>query len=124
MKTNVKIVIAVVVILVVGFLAFSFFSRPNTALALLNMGPGNIKAGEGFNVQPNGDSAIWVSAKNATKSTVVFWGETKLVTTFGTPTFLTALVPQNLYASPGKYELYLVDENNGQKSNVFNVTVK
>ncbi len=92
-------------------------------LNIIKVGPAPIKVGQGFNVQPNGISAIWVEAENATKTTVIVWGETELGSAFGSPNALTALVPKELYSKPGQFQIYLLDKNTGAKSNSIVLTV-
>ncbi len=91
---------------------------------LKEIGPAETKAGQGFNVQPGGVSAIWTKAENATITTVIVWGETQLHTTFGSPNGLTALVPKELYSKPGQFHLYLLDTKNGNQSNSLVFTVE
>jgi hypothetical protein len=94
-------------------------------LILVEIGPSKIKAGEGFNVQPNGHSALWCKTENATKTTVIIWGDRILVTAFGSPKKLTAFVPQELYAKPGQFfTIYLLDTETGLKSNSMVITVE
>lgn len=74
---------------------------------LLRLHPPRTRAGQGFNLQPGGQSALAVQAADATSDTVIVWGTRTLVTTYGGPTLLTALVPVELYARPGRYLVYL-----------------
>ena len=91
---------------------------------LKQMGPMKTKVGVGFNVQPNGESAIWTITENATKTTVIVWGETQLRSTFGGANNVTALVPKELYSKPGKFQIYLLDTKTGKKSNSLISTVE
>ncbi len=86
-------------------------------LKMVKMGPTTIKAGQDFNVQPEGFSALWVEAENATKTTVVVWGETQLKSAVKVPDLVTAAVPKELYSKPGKFQIYLSDTQTGVKSN-------
>lgn len=90
---------------------------------LKQMGPMKTKVGIAFNVQSNGESAIWTIAENATRTTVIVWGETQLHSTFGSASSVTALIPKELYSKPGQFQVYLLDIKTGKKSSslVFNV---
>ena len=92
-------------------------------LKMVKMGPTTIKAGQDFNLQPEGGSAIWVAAENATKTTVVVWGETQLKSAVRVPDLVTAGVPKELYSKPGKFEICLLDTKTGAKSNSISLTV-
>ena len=104
---------------------FAFTGCKKIAPPLLKeIGTTKITAGEGFNVQPNGQSALWCKTENATATTVIIWGDRMLITTFGSPKELTALVPQELFAKPGQFAIYLLDTNTGLKSNSILITVE
>jgi hypothetical protein len=75
--------------------------------------PHGTRAGAAFNVQPDGQSAIAVDARNAPPDTTVVFGGRPLETVYHDPSFLTALVPSELYAQPGRYEVYL-DSTSGK----------
>ncbi len=93
-------------------------------LKVVKMGPTTIKAGQDFNVQPDGFSAIWVEAENATKTTVVVWGETQLKSVVRVPDLVTAAVPKELYSKPGTFQISLLDTQTGSKSNNMVLTVE
>jgi glycosyltransferase involved in cell wall biosynthesis len=69
--------------------------------------PFGTRSDQGFNVQANGASALSVQGKNFTQDTTLFFADTSLPTTYGSPNWLTALVPADLYAQPGVYDIYL-----------------
>jgi len=75
---------------------------------LRELGVARAQAGAPFNAQPDGRSALWVRCENAQPGTVVLFGGTCLPTTWGGPELLTALVPVELYARPGRYPVRLV----------------
>jgi hypothetical protein len=103
---------------------FLFIGCSKAPPLLKQMGPMKTKAGVGFNVQPNGESAIWTITENATRTTVVVWGETQLHSTFGSAKAVTALVPKELYSKPGQFQVYLLDTKTGKKSNSLVFTVE
>lgn len=91
---------------------------------LKQMGPMKTKAGVGFNVQANGESAIWTVTENATKTTVIVWGGRQLPSTFGSAKGVTALVPKELYSKPGQFQIYLLDTKTGARSKSLIFTVE
>ena len=93
-------------------------------LKMVKMGPTTIKAGQDFNVQPEGFSALWVEAENATKTTVVVWGETQLKSAVKVPDLVTAAVPKELYSKPGKFQISLLETTTGVKSSGLALTVE
>jgi hypothetical protein len=95
-----------------------------SSLKIVKMGPTPIKAGQDFNVQPDGVSAIWVDAENATKTTVVVWGEKQLKSAVRVPDLVTAVVPKELFSKPGKFQIYLLETKTGAKSNSIVLTVE
>jgi len=105
-------------------LIFLFIGCSKPPLLLMDMGPMKTKVGVGFNIQPNGESALWTMAENATRTTVVVWGERQLQSTVGGPNAVTALVPKELYSKPGQFQVYLLDRKTGKKSNSLVFTVE
>jgi hypothetical protein len=78
---------------------------------LKGLRPTGTRARIGFNIQPDGQSALAVEADSAAPDTLILFGETPLVTTYHDPSFLTALVPQALYAHPGTYPVSLHNQS-------------
>lgn len=93
-------------------------------LVLKEIGPTKTKAGQEFNVQPNGESAIWAKTENATQTTVIVWVETRLKGHVRVPDLATGVVPKELYSKPGKFQIYLLDTKTGAKSNQLIFTVE
>ncbi len=112
------------VICVFFLVVFLFLGCAKKPPVLQKMGPMKTKAGVAFNVQTNGESAIWTLAENATGTTVIVWGETQLKSDYGSSTSVTATVPKELYAKPGQYQVYLLDKKTGKKSNSLVFTVE
>ena len=69
--------------------------------------PGQTQAGQGFNVQPDGQSALAIGSENASPDTVVVFSGTPLKTAYGNSSSISAIVPAELWARPGRYEVYL-----------------
>jgi hypothetical protein len=107
------------------FFLFAGCEKGTPSLVLKEIGPVKTRTGQGFNVQPNGASAMWFKAENATKTTVAVWGESQLNTTYVNPTGLTAfVVPKGLYSKPGQIQIYLLDTKTGAKSNSLAFTIE
>lgn len=84
-------------------------------LALRQIIPSGARAGQGFSVQPNGQSALSAISENAVPDTVVIFDGKPLISAYGGPGLVTAFVPGELTESPGSYEVYL--QNGTNKSN-------
>ncbi len=94
-------------------------------LKLLKFGPTDIRAGQVFNKQPDGGSAIWANTENATPKTVLVLNDVRLKSAPRPDgKLVTAAVPASLYEKPGSYTLYLLDEKTNEKSNELMFIVK
>lgn len=100
--------------------------QQSAEIILKSYGPEDIRAGAPFNVQPDGKSAMWANAIGAPPSTVPVLSGVELpeVGVRDGGTMVTAIVPNNLTAKPGKYPLFLKDKATGKKSNVIDFVVK
>jgi hypothetical protein len=78
-----------------------------TEPVLLRLHPSRTRSDQIFNIQPNGQAALAVDTENATPDTIIIFGNVPLTTTYGGPTLLTAIVPRELYAQPGRYTVHL-----------------
>lgn len=98
--------------------------QKSSELILKEIGPSKTKVGQVFNVQPDGSAAMWAITENATENTVIMWGDKKLITALKSSKVVTAVVPKELYAKAGEYQIFLMDTKTGAKSNslVFTVT--
>ena len=87
-------------------------------LQIIKFGPTYTKAKQKFNIQPNGESAIWIRTEGInSKSIVAVWKDTKLVSTvYIDKQLVTAAVPDKLFAFPGVYKIYLYDPIQDTKS--------
>jgi glycosyltransferase involved in cell wall biosynthesis len=75
--------------------------------------PARARAGEGFNLQPDGMSAIAVQCENAGMFTALRFGDATLPTSFGGAGLVTALIRPQLVDVPGHIEVSLVDAIRG-----------
>lgn len=73
--------------------------------------PERTQVGERFNPQAGGMSALAVTCINASRETVIVFAGMPLETTFGSRQFLTALVPDNLIAIAGEFDVLLRQDN-------------
>lgn len=78
--------------------------------------PPETEAGQGFQLQASGESAIAVRGENFMKSSTIFFEGAPLETTFGSSRELTALVPRPLYEREGAMRV-TVKNGDGQVSN-------
>lgn len=81
--------------------------------------PQSTTAGQAFNVQPNGDSALWFEASglNGTTASYELRFDDKKLDGFAIATNVggSAHVPMSLISKPGKYPVTLLDKRNGKK---------
>jgi hypothetical protein len=88
-------------------------------LVLKKFGPDRVRAGQVFNRQANGESAIWADTQNASQSTVFVLNETELETRISADgKSAAAEVQRYLYKEPGVYNLFLLDKKTHKKSNI------
>lgn len=84
-------------------------------LKVLDWGPRDIVAGAPFNVQPNGESALWVKAHNAWWDTIIELGGRPLETSVDSQgEWVTAMVPPELTRQPCRLELVLRSKETGE----------
>ena len=97
-------------------------SEPTPApLALRAIWPTQSQRGASFNVRYDGQSRLSISAEHANRGTLVVLGNRRLVTSFQSPSFLTALVPSSVLRRVGPVEVYLTDGQ--RRSNPLEFTV-
>jgi hypothetical protein len=98
-------------------------TNPLPAPEILTAGPERIVAGESFNRLPDGSSALWMQTANATSWTVIIFRDRALPTTVESASFVTARVPDELFATPGQSAVYLKDRLSGRISNTMTIPV-
>jgi hypothetical protein len=87
-------------------------------ISILKWGPQGTKAGNGFAIQPNGNSALWFEQRGIhnAESVQVWFDNTKLTGMALTPNVGgSAEVPPTLIAKPGKYPVYLILKPQNQR---------
>ncbi len=118
---SIKVLSLFVIVFILGCSA----KQESKPLVLKKFGPEDIRAGQIFNKQPNGESAIWAETENATPTTVFVLNGISLESAPQSEgKAVSALVPKNLYEKPGEYPLYLLDKKNNRKSNEMKFLVK
>lgn len=82
----------------------------SSAAVLVQLHPSMCFSHSGFNVQPDGQSALVVKCERANPATVIVFNGVMLNTSYGGPSLLTALVPPGLYAKAGSYPVHLLND--------------
>lgn len=83
-------------------------AHTRVAVTITSYGPDKAVAGQPFNKQPSGNSAVWVRVNRSldgSKAAIYFNG-TRLHSSIS-GNLITAGVPANLYAKPGTYMLHI-----------------
>ena len=125
MGTKKIVSIVVFSLLLITFFAGCTSKQESKPLVLKKYGPEDIRAGQMFNKQPNGESAIWTETENATPTAVLVLNGISLESAVVSEgRVVTAVVPKNLYEKPDEYPLYLLDKKTNQKSNEIKFIVK
>ena len=79
-------------------------------LVLRRMHPPGTVAGQPFNLQLDGSSALVAECANATPTTVIVMDSTILPTSYGSGNLLSAVVPKQLFAKAGRRAVYLSND--------------
>ena len=94
-------------------------------LELASFGPEAVKAGQSFNVQADGSSAIWSQGKNITQTTILVVDGVHLQSAAQQQLGLvTAIVPAWLTSVPGELDVRLEDLVSGRRSRSLRLTVQ
>jgi len=106
---------------------FRRFANENVARiapppAITALAPMETRAGMGFNVQPDGTSAMGIRGRNFRSGSTVMLDGVKAVTGFGSPEFITATVPLQVYSHPGN-ATFQVQNSDGQLSDIITFRV-
>jgi hypothetical protein len=84
---------------------FTVLAPTGPAPVIDSLWPSGTIAGQDFNVQPEGRSAVGIRGSNFMPGFKVLFGQTELETVFGGVTGGSAWVPPALYAKPGTIEV-------------------
>ena len=95
-----------------------------TEMKVVQWAPHSTVVGKGFNIQPKGDSVMWVEATGVNiigANTYEIWfGDTKLGAVMISPnkggsTSMSASLPTKLLSQPGKHPAYIISSSAGPK---------
>ena len=84
--------------------------------------PDSCGSGAGFNIQPNGDSAVALEGTDFTPGATIYFDATPLLTTFGDRVTLTATIPRSMLNIPRTFKV-CVRNPDGQTSAAVSFTV-
>lgn len=90
-------------------------------VTILKWGPQGTKAGTGFAVQANGNSALWFEQRgiHSAESVQVWWDATQLPGMAITPNVGgSAEIPPSLISAPGKFPVYLILQPQNQRVDI------
>jgi len=121
-----RLYFSVILLLAMGLLLSACGSKSPSTLAITSWGPNSTQAGVVFNVQPNGQAAVWVHVDQQLDSNAyISLNDFKLQSSVSGKS-ISAGVPPALYAQPGTYPLIVVDVIDGKevKSNSVDFIVK
>jgi len=88
---------------------------------LISLSPPGTVAGQKFNVQPDGSSALGMGVKDTTKDAVVVFGTTVLQAVHG-PDAMSTTVPAELFSKPATIPVFIRDSTG--ESNRIDFVVK
>ena len=84
-------------------------------------GPHSVILGKSFNIQPNGQSALWLTAPGIkTGDKYEFWFGDKRINSFYTDekTGGSVTIPSELLNLPGKFPVFLVDKSDKKRIDI------
>ncbi len=90
-------------------------------LRLIEITPAVIRAGEDFNVQPDGRSAMALYVEGAAPDSQVMLAGEPVASVYAGSTYLTILVPERIRQTPGNYAIYLISGETRSNSLEFQV---
>lgn len=93
-------------------------------LRVLRYGPDSALAGEAFNAQPDGNSAIWIELSGPVSADATLYLDGKPLKTFANGAAVTALVPNSLIGEPKTLEIRVVDESGNRFSEPVALTLR
>jgi len=117
---------AIFVIIILFLVAYAVLIESHYSLKILDFGPKHTVAGEKFNIQPSGKSALWFKTQGKlTKTIILKYEDLSLDTKVNIDKGLvSAFIPNKLYEKEGIFTLYLFDAKDNNSSNKVTFTVK
>jgi hypothetical protein len=88
---------------------FTVYGKTGPPPGLVELFPHEALAGKGFNVQPNGESALGVSGGGFLPGVTLLFDGKKMRTVFGKGTGLSAAIPADLISKAGTHEVWAVN---------------
>jgi hypothetical protein len=87
----------------------ALYGKTGPPPGLVELFPHEALAGKGFNVQPNGESALGVSGGGFLPGVTLLFDGKKMRTVFGKGTGLSAAIPADLISKAGTHEVWAVN---------------
>ena len=98
----------------VGYVAFLTKSLPEESfIRITNYGPESVQHGEGFNVQADGSSAIWVMVSRRLSPDAVLTIDGLELSSIPQGNLITAIVPREAFKVPGTFKLRVAERYSG-----------
>jgi hypothetical protein len=95
--------------------------KGETKIFIEKIYPSSITAGEDFQLQPNGMSAIAIEGKNFVSGCTIYLNNEPLATAYGNENTISALIAKKFYLEPGLIEIYVKYKN--EESNKINIKI-
>jgi len=96
-------------------------------ITIQKWGPHGTIAGQGFLVQKNGDSALWIefSGPGNANNLEIWFGDTKLASAIEPGRGGSGQIPPALLSEPKSVPIYILDKTSGKKTEVgiFEITL-
>jgi len=91
-------------------------TAPSDVSAVAGWGPQSTKAGKAFNVQPDGESAMWIRVQglSSDRGNYIQFGEVKITRLLQKPDLVTFAVPASAYATAGDQKIRLFEAATGR----------
>ena len=102
--------------------SFRVFSASGPAPQLARLFPGSCVIGRGFNLQPNGESAMGVGGSNFLPGARIYLDKSLLETAFGSVSVLSAIVPASLLGAPRTVKIRVMNPD-GKTSNAMDFPI-
>ena len=97
-----------------GYIALLSKNSPEEAfIRITQFGPESVQHGQGFNVQPDGSSAIWVMVSRHLSSDAVLILDDLELSSIPRGNVITAIVPREAFKLPGTFELRVAERYSG-----------
>lgn len=99
-------------------LEFRIYPQTGPAPTISDLYPPRAEAGKGFNVQPNGNSALGVNGSGFLPGAVIFWGGKQMPTSFRSAAYVSAAIPKTPATQAGAVEVWVVNPHGAASNKV------